>query len=228
MLDTGSALCIVNGTLTAICQPLEDYLGGVWHFIVKPYQPPDPPPLVMVTTQVTKPFQVTGVDFIGVLCKGTWERDEGVWMSAYWCCYKSSTFGVVTDLSVETFLLALRWFSGWRPTIILDNVFTYLATADELKQLFWKYASKRASWFGGFWEHLIVLTILTMKMLGVTLSITQTLIVEVANMLTFGTLFLSMMIIQEYIGKGTPRVHWYSKSTLWWTSMILQEYIVMD
>ena len=46
---------------------------------------------------------------------------------------------LVTDLSVETFLLAVRRFSGHRSTpktMILDNASTYMAAADQLKQLF--------------------------------------------------------------------------------------------
>ena len=46
---------------------------------------------------------------------------------------------LVTDLSVETFMLAVRRFSGHRSTpktTISDNASTYMAAADELKQLF--------------------------------------------------------------------------------------------
>ena len=46
---------------------------------------------------------------------------------------------LVTDLSVETFLLAVRRFSGRRSTpktMISDNASTYMAAADQLKQLF--------------------------------------------------------------------------------------------
>jgi len=39
-------------------------------------------------------------------------------------------------VSVETFLLVLRLFSGRRSAIISDNTSTYLAAADELKELF--------------------------------------------------------------------------------------------
>jgi len=72
----------VNGTLTAIRQNY--WIPGARQVIkrllrksvkcrkvtAKPYQPPDPPPLVTVRTQVTQPFQVTGVDFTGARISG--------------------------------------------------------------------------------------------------------------------------------------------------------------
>ena len=47
---------------------------------------------------------------------------------------------VVTDLSTETFLFALRRFTsckGLPQLIFSDNAFTYLSAAEELSELFY-------------------------------------------------------------------------------------------
>jgi len=74
---------------------------------------------------------------------------------------------VVTDLTVETFLLAFRRFIVHRslPQIVAsDNVLTYQAASDELRQLLqsehfteafgrkgvqWKFILKCALWYSG-------------------------------------------------------------------------------
>ena len=160
----------------------------------------------MERTQMTQPFQVTGVDFTGALYVRRPEGEMKVYVCLFTCAVTRAVYlEVVTNLSVETFLLALKRFSGRRSTpktIISDNASTYMVAADELKQLFnspllsdtlnrqginWKFIPKRAPWFGGFWERLIGLTKLTLKkMLGrtfTTLPILQTLIVEVEAVL---------------------------------------------
>ena len=108
---------------------------------------------------------------------------------------------IVTDLTVETFLLAFRRFASRRslPQILVsDNASTSLAAADELQQLLqsehltealgrkdvqWKFIPKRAPWYGGWWERLIGLTKMCLKkVLGrsrISLVVLQTLIVEV-------------------------------------------------
>ena len=86
--------------------------------------------------------------------------------------------------------------------MISDNTFTYLATIDELKELFtslllsdtfskkdaqWQFIPKRVPWYGGFWKRLIGLTKLSLKkILGSTFSALpdlQTLIVEIEAIL---------------------------------------------
>ena len=88
---------------------------------------------------------------------------------------------VVSDLTEKSFLQASRRFTSRKSLpyhMISDNASTYLAAADELKQLFqspslkdsltrqgveWQFIPKRAPWYGGFWERLIGLTKRTIK-----------------------------------------------------------------
>ena len=152
----------------------------------KPYEAPDPPPLIKDRIQQTEPFNVTGVDFTGAL-------------------YRAVHLEIVTDLTVEEFLQAFRRFSSHKSLprlMISDNAFTYLAAANELNDLFcspslsnalskkgvtWRFIPKRAPWYGGFWERLIGLTKSSLKkVLGRTfakLSTIQTIIIEIEGIL---------------------------------------------
>ena len=133
----------------------------------KPYQTPDPPPLVKCRVQETQPFEVTGVDFTGTL----YVRDTGKESKVYVCLFTCAVtrtvhLEIVTDLTTENFLQAFRRFSSRKslPKFMLsDNASTYLAAADELNKLFsckilldalsrkgvtWKFIPKRAPWYG--------------------------------------------------------------------------------
>ena len=112
---------------------------------------------------------------------------------------------IVSDLSVETFLQALRRYTARRslPRVMLSvNASTYEVAANELEKLInsdkmseslctmgikWQFIPKRDPWYGGFWERLIGLTKTALrKILGralVTLPILQTLIVEIEAVL---------------------------------------------
>jgi len=86
--------------------------------------------------------------------------------------------------------------------MLSDNASTYIAAVEELKILFesdgikealgrqgvnWQFIPKRASWYGGFWEHLIGLTKQAIrKTLGrtfISLQKLQTIVVEIESML---------------------------------------------
>ena len=172
----------------------------------KPYQVPDPPPLIKERIQSAQPFEFTGVDFTGAL----YVREQGGESKVYVCLFTCAVsravhLEIVTDLTVETFLQAFRRFSSHKSLprlMISDNASTYMSAAEELQQLFnstllteslhrkgvmWKFIPKCAPWYGGFWERLIGLTKTALKkVLGqtfATLSSLQTLIVEVEAML---------------------------------------------
>ena len=86
--------------------------------------------------------------------------------------------------------------------MISDNASTYLATAEEIRELFksddlketlgrqrvtWSFIPKRAPWYGGFWERLIGLTKQAVKKtLGrtfVSLQVLETVVVEIESMM---------------------------------------------
>jgi len=172
----------------------------------QPYSIPDPPPLVKSRVNQSDPFTVTGVDFTGALYVHTSEGERKVYLCLFTCAVcRAVHLEIVTDLTVECFLQAFRRFAGCRslPKLLLsDNASTFLAAAEELKQLFlsdalsenlahkgveWRFIPKRAPWFGGFWERLIGLTKSALKKtLGrthATLESLQTVIVEIEALL---------------------------------------------
>ena len=169
------------------------------------YSRPDQPPLPSIRTKDARPFQVTGVDFTGALHVKN-PGNNKVYVCLFTCgVTRAVHLETVSDLSVETFLQALRRFVARRSlpqVMISDNASTYEAAANELEKLInsdkmsealckmgiqWKFIPKRAPWYGGFWERLIGLTKTVLrKVLGkafVTLPVLQTLIVEVEAVL---------------------------------------------
>ena len=172
----------------------------------KPYRAPDPPPLPKICVEESKPFAITGVDFTGALYVKAMGGEKKVYICLFTCaCTRAVHLEIVTDLSVDTFLLAFRRFASRKSLpnqMISDNASTYLAAAEELRKLFesdalkealthqnvtWQFIPKRAPWYGGFWERLIGLTKQAVKKtLGrtfVTLPELETIVVEVEAML---------------------------------------------
>ena len=172
----------------------------------KPYQIPDPPPLPQIRTCASVPFTITGIDFTGALYVYNNNTEEKVYICLFTCATSRAIhLEVVTDLTVDIFLLAFRRFASRRslPQIVVsDNATTYQAAADELQRLLqsrhltealgregvqWQFIPKRAPWYGGWWERLIGLTKMSLKkVLGrsrVSLAVLQTLVVEVEAIL---------------------------------------------
>jgi len=71
----------------------------------KPYSVPDPPPLPYVRTKEGEPFEITGVDFTGVLYVKSSAGESKVYICLFMCgLTRAIHLEVVTDLSVETFV----------------------------------------------------------------------------------------------------------------------------
>ena len=172
----------------------------------RPYPLPDSPPLPEMRMRDVAPFTVTGIDFTGAL----YVQMNGVESKVYICLLTCATtrgvhLEIVTGLTTNTFLLALRRFASRKslPRIIVsDNGSTYLSATEELRELLssrrlveslgkhgivQKFIPKRAPWYGGWWECLIGLTKTALKKtLGranVSLMVLETLVVEVEAVL---------------------------------------------
>ena len=170
------------------------------------YPNPDPAPLPEIRVRDAPPFTVTGVDFTGALYVQEHNQESKVYICLYTCANtRAIHLEVVTDLSVDMFLLSFRRFASRRslPSIMVsDNASTYQSAAEELQQLFrskelthhlskqgvqWQFIPKRAPWYGGWWERLIGLTKSTLKkVLGrarISLTTLQALVAEVEAVL---------------------------------------------
>ena len=180
------------------CVPCRKVIG-------KPYKAPDPPPLPKARVTEAPPFTITGVDFTGALYVKEKEETK-VYICHFTCAVRCAVhLEVVTDLTVDTFLLAFRRFSSRKnlpKKIISDNASTYLAAAEELQGMFnsdtlkealesqkvtWQFIPKRAPWYGEFWEQLVGLTKQTLKKtLGrtfITLKQLETVVTEIEAIL---------------------------------------------
>ena len=172
----------------------------------KPYATPDPAPLPKNRTQNLPPFTITGVDFTGALYIHHNNEEQKVYICLFTCATTRAVhLEIVTDLSMETFLLAFRRFASRKSTphiMMSDNASTYMSAAEELTKLLqsedlttslgihgvvWKFIPKKAPWFGGFWERMIGLTKNCLKkVLGrshISLPVLQTMVVEIKAVL---------------------------------------------
>ena len=172
-----------------------------------PYTAPDPPPLPKIRLQEAPPFSATGIDFSGALHV---KDKNNVLCKAYICLFTCAAtravhLEVVTNLTVETFLQAFRRFCSRKsiPRIVMsDNACTFISASEEIRQLCnsetlretlstqgieWQFITKRAPWFGGWWERLIGLTKTCLKkILGkalVDLETLQTVVTEIESIL---------------------------------------------
>ena len=90
----------------------------------KPNQVPVPPPLLKICTCASVPFTITGIDFTRVLYVCCNDTEEKVYICLFTCATSWAThLEVDTDLTVETFLLAFKRFTGLRflPQIVAYN-----------------------------------------------------------------------------------------------------------
>ena len=90
--------------------------------------------------QASQPFSTTGVDFTGALYVRDSIGERKVYICLFICaCTRAIHLELVCNLSVDSFLLAFRRFVSRKslPTIMVcDNTSTYLAEAEEIKELF--------------------------------------------------------------------------------------------
>jgi transposase InsO family protein len=171
-----------------------------------PFQAPASPPLTSLRLQESRPFAVTGVDFTGELYVRNSKNESKVYICLFTCAATRAVhLEVVSDLSVGTFLLAVRRFASRQSlpdVMISDNATTYQSAATELKLLFqsptlkqelcrqgvrWKFIPKRAPWYGGFWERLVGLTKTSLKKVigraSIDLVTLQTIVTEIEAIL---------------------------------------------
>ena len=160
---------------TSICKEVNcyDVVSPVRRLLVPPFKAPDHAPLPRIRVEERTPFAVTGVDFAGPLYVRTQLGEAKIYICLFTCAVtRGIHLEIVSDLPEEKFLLAFRRFSSRKslPLIMIsDNAFTYLASAETLKELFespslhetfsrqevqWKFIPKRAPRYGFFWERL--------------------------------------------------------------------------
>ena len=133
-----------------------------------PFDLPPPPPLPECRVTMSRPFSNLGVDFCGPF---TLKRQQKWYVAIFTCAVTRAVhFEALSDLSAESFLLALKRFIGRRGVpelIISDNAKTFKCVARKLKRIFdspalqryftehrvrWHFYVERAPWHGGFVE----------------------------------------------------------------------------
>ena len=106
------------------------------------YRPPPPPPLPAFRVQEQPPFTYTGVDYAGPLHVRTYGQTETdkAWICLFTCLVTRAVhLEVVTDMSTETFIRALKRFSARRGVpckFHSDNRKTFKAAACFLEAVF--------------------------------------------------------------------------------------------
>lgn len=135
------------------------------------------------------PFEITGVDFAGPLYVKTHNSMTKSYIALFTCAVTRAVhLELVSDLSTENFLLALKRFISRRglcKVIYSDNAKTFKRADQDLKDLWksikdpqlreffsekgitWRFIAERAAWWGGFWERLVrSIKIILRKVLG--------------------------------------------------------------
>ncbi|XP_029670941.1 uncharacterized protein LOC115240112 [Formica exsecta] len=98
-------------------------------------------------------FETTGVDLCGPLYLKTGEK---VWIVLFTCAvYRCVHLELITLLSAEAFLLALRRFIGRRENLLNSLDWRKIEQETAIQRIFWKFNPAAAPWWGEFWERLI-------------------------------------------------------------------------
>ena len=126
---------------------------------------------------ISRPFQVTGIDFAGPLCVKGKPPLRKCYIALFTCATVSAVhLEFCSDLTTDTFLLSFQRFIGRRGlphTIYTDNAQTFQAANRELAELWralsatkthahiaqhgitWKFIVPRAAWWREWWERII-------------------------------------------------------------------------
>ena len=142
------------------------------------YKMPSMPPLPEIRVKEARSFERTGLDYLGPLYVRISDSSKKVWICLFTCLVtRAIHLELVSDMSTEEFLFALRRFVALRGTpkeIFSDNALQF-KTANATLDLVWKnvikseyvqtYASRSgikwtfivemAPWMGGYYERLV-------------------------------------------------------------------------
>ncbi|XP_074624492.1 uncharacterized protein LOC141882446 [Acropora palmata] len=143
-------------------------------FAAKPYEAPVTAALLEFRTEVSRPFQYTGVDFAGPLKYKVNKREEKAYVLMFTCAISRAVHLELTRTqSAEEFQRKLNAFvtRRTRPQVIIsDNAATFKATAtwiqkkrksERLQDFFarqeikWQFNLAKSPWWGGMYERLI-------------------------------------------------------------------------
>ena len=135
------------------------------------FQAPREPPLPSGRVQFKRPFETTGVDFLGPLL--IQEETGGPlikrWVSLFTCAATRAVhLEVAQDCSAEEFLNCFRIFVATRGApkqMISDNARNFEVTSKLLKKpmmvfnaengVNWRFITECSPWMGGFWERMV-------------------------------------------------------------------------
>lgn len=127
-------------------------------------------PLPEERVRMSAVFETTGVDLAGPLVL---KNGDKVWIVIFTCAvYRAVHFELVSDISTQSFLLALRRFIARRgrvKSIYSDNGTNFVGSSNELKtinwsdiighselkRISWRFNPPTAAWWGGFWERVV-------------------------------------------------------------------------
>ena len=141
----------------------------------RPVHYPGPPNLPQERVTLTRPFEVTGVDYTGAMTiTGEADMPKKVYICLFTCASTRAVhLEVAEDLSSETFLQLFRTFAARRscPRIIIsDNATNFVGAAPFItdimndpkvqqaltsRQCQWRFVTPRAPWQNGFTERMI-------------------------------------------------------------------------